>query len=138
LKLGAGDPARAGDIRAASARVVDWYRDQSHPLAKGVDISATVNHNDRTMQATLVVSPGPRAPIGEVELKNAGNSKGEVTVDPRVIRSFIYLEPGEAFSPKKLSDTRRSLTQLPIIGGARVTTPDRLDAEGRIPVFVHV
>lgn len=138
LELGPGDPARAADVRAASVRVVDWYRARSYPLAKGVDISATVDHRDQTMQVTLVVSPGPRAPIGEVELTNAGDRKGEVHVDPRVIRSFIYLEPGEPFSPKKLADTRRSLTQLPIIGGARVTTPDRLDAQGRIPVFVSV
>jgi len=140
LKIGDGDPARAGDLRAASARAVDWYRAQSYPLAKGVDIGATVNHDTRTMAATIVVSPGQMAPIGEVEVRNAGGARPGAgpTVDPRVIRSFIYLEPGEPYSPKKLADTRRSLTQLPILGGVRVTTPDRLDAEGRIPVFVDV
>lgn len=139
LKLSEGAPARAGDLRAASARAVDWYREQSYPLAKGVDIAATVNHDTRTMAATLVVSPGQKAPIGDVELRNTGAPKADgPSVDPRVIRSFIYLEPGEAYSPKKLADTRRSLSQLPILGGVRVTTPDRLDAEGRIPVFVDV
>lgn len=138
LKISDGDPARAGDLRAASARAVDWFRGQSHPLAKGVDITATVNHDTRTMAATLIVAPGPSAPIGDIAVRNTGSKNAGPDVDPRVIRSFIYLEPGEAYSPKKISDTRRSLSQLPILGGVRVTTPDRLDAEGRIPVFVDV
>ena len=39
-----GDPAAASDLRAAEARIVDYFRAESHPLAKVLSIAPVVDH----------------------------------------------------------------------------------------------
>lgn len=130
--LVAGDPARADLVRAAQARVVDYYRRQSRPLTKPVDILATVDHGKRVMDAVIVVDPGVVAPIGEVEVSGAPG------VDHRVIQSFIYAEPGDAYSPQAMSAMRKSVLRIQALSSARIVEGEALDAYGRLPVRVDV
>jgi translocation and assembly module TamA len=125
-----GDPARAVDVRAAQARIVDYYRGQSRPLTKPVDILATVDHAKQVMDATIVVSPGLVAPIGDVTVT------GSPGVDPAVIRSYIYAEPGDAYSPETMASIRKSVLRIQALSSARVTEGEALDAQGRLPVVV--
>ena len=39
-----GDPAAASDLRAAEARIIDWFRNQGRPLAKVQSIAPVVDH----------------------------------------------------------------------------------------------
>lgn len=132
IGLAPGDAARADSVRAAQARVVDFYRRQSRPLTKPVDILATVDHGKRVMDAIIVVDPGVVAPIGEVEVSGAPD------VDPRVIRSFIYAEPGDAYSPQAMSAMRKSVLRIQALSSARIVEGEALDAYGRLPVRVDV
>ncbi len=132
LKLAPGDPARAADLRAAQARIVDHFRARSQPLTKAVDILATVDHQRLTMDATIIVAPGAVAPIGDIALAGAPG------VDPAVVRSFIYAEPGEAYSPQAIADIRKSVLRIPALSSARVTEGQTLDAQGRLPLAVDV
>ena len=54
-----GDPARAAELRAAAAGIVDDFRARSHPLAKSVAIRPVVDHGAATMDVVFVVEPGP-------------------------------------------------------------------------------
>ena len=132
LKLAPGDPARAADLREAQARLVDHFRQRSQPLTKAVDILATVDHRLLTMDATIVVAPGAVAPIGDIALAGAPG------VDPAVVRSFIYAEPGDAYSPQAIADIRKSVLRIPALSSARVTEGAALDAQGRLPLAVDV
>lgn len=132
LGLAPGDPARAESVRAAQGRVIDYYRDQSRPLTRPVDILATVDHAKKTMDATIVVAPGAVAPLGEISVSGAPG------VDPAVIRSYIYAEPGDAYSPQTMASMRKSVLRIQALSSARVVESDKLDAQGRLPVMVDV
>lgn len=132
LRLVPGDPARANAVRDAAARLGDHFRAQSFPLAK-VDIaSAIVRHDQLTLDVTLSVDAGAKAGFGAVTVS------GTKRVDPTVIRSFIYVEPGDPFSPEKLAAMRRSLAQLEILGSTRILEADHLDSDGNLPIDVVV
>ena len=130
--LKAGDPATSASLRAAQASLVDYLRNQSRPLAKVVELRPVVDHATGIMDVTYVVEPGPVAGFGEIGIG------GTVDVPPAVVRSFIYLEPGDPYSPKELADTRKSITSIPAIGSARIKEADKLDANGNLPIFVEV
>jgi len=132
VDLKPGDPARAADIRAAAAGLVDGWRARSHPLAKATRIEATVDHAALTLDAALVIDTGPAAGLGGVTIT------GTRDVPPAVVRSFVYREIGEPYAPKVLDDTRKAVAQIPALGGVRIKEAAQLDAGGRLPLTVEV
>lgn len=132
VKLKPGDPATTAQLRAAQARIADWFRSQSHPLVKVPAPEPVVDHVAHTMDVTYFVAPGPKAGIGEVSLTGPKN------FDQSIVRSFIYLEPGEPYTPKKLDDTRKSISSIPAVGSVRIREADHLDRVGNLPIFVEV
>lgn len=131
-RLDPGDPATAASLRAANAALVDHLRAQSRPLAKVAEIRPVVDHGGRVMDVTFVVEPGPVAGFGDVGIGDTDE------IPPAVVRSFIYLEPGDPYSPKALADTRRSIQSIPAVGGVRIREAEQLDASGNLPIFVEV
>lgn len=132
LKLEPGDPARAADLRAANARLVDYFRDEAHPLVKAPLPQPVVDHAALTMDVTFTVDPGPKAGFGDVALT------GPETFDPSIVRSFIYLEPGQPYSPKALAAMRRSINSIPAVGSVRIREAEQLDPRRNLPIFVEV
>ncbi|MCB1542190.1 MAG: BamA/TamA family outer membrane protein [Rhodoblastus sp.] len=124
-------PARAATVRATQSVWIDQLRAKSYPLARVVDMRPVVDHRLRVMDVAVTIDTGPRAGIGAVTVK------GSPGVDPRVISSFIYLEEGEPYSPKRIADTRNSVSQIEAIGGVRVEDGEKLDANGNLPILVE-
>lgn len=131
-RLKPGDPALSASLRAGRAALVDHLRNQSRPLAKVVDLRPVVDHATRSMDVTYVVEPGPIAGFGEVSIGDTDE------IPAPVVRSFIYLEPGDPYSPKAIADTRKSIATLPAVGGVRIREATALDAAGNLPIFVEV
>lgn len=125
-------PARSAAVLAREAAVVDRLRGLGHPFAKVVARDPVVDDAARVMDVTLTVDPGPEAGLGPVAVRGAEG------VDPGVIRSFIYTEPGDPYSPKALADMRRSLAKVEALGSVRVREGEALDAEGNLPIFVDL
>jgi len=132
VKLGEGDAARASDIRATEAAVIDHFRGQSYPLVKATRIQPTVYHRDGVVDVLYTVNPGPKAPIGTVTVT------GKSDVDPAVVRSFIYIRHGDPYSPKVLDDTRKSVLQLPAISSIRIREGEELDPDGTLPLTAEI
>ena len=133
IKLAPGDPARAADIRAGRAALVDWFRGKGHPLAKATATKPVVFHDKQVMDVAIAIDPGPRAAFGKVRIT------GQSQVDPRVVRSHVYIEPGMLYSPRKLAEARQSiLGGLPAISSVRIREAKTLDANGRLPIDVDV
>ncbi|MCO5092807.1 autotransporter assembly complex family protein [Bosea sp. (in: a-proteobacteria)] len=131
-RLNAGDPATAAALRAAQAALVDHMRAQSRPLARVVELRPVVDHAAGIMDVTYVLAPGPLAGFGEIAIGQTDE------IPPEVVRSFIYLEPGDPYSPKALADTRRSIATIPAIGSVRIREGEKLDGAGNLPIFVEV
>ncbi|HXT07572.1 MAG TPA: BamA/TamA family outer membrane protein [Roseiarcus sp.] len=132
VALRPGDAAAADAIRGAEARIVDFYRSRSRPLARIAKVAPVVDHPAHAMDLTLVVDPGPVAAIGPIKLS------GPKSFDPLIARSFLYLKPGDPYSPAALSDARQDMRQLPAVGAVRIKEADKLDAQGQLPLSVDV
>ncbi|WP_372441170.1 autotransporter assembly complex protein TamA [Microvirga arvi] len=132
VKIKPGDPARSADILAAEARIVDHFRSQSRPFAKVQQQNPVVFHPAQAMDVTLGIDPGPRAGIGAITIQGAEN------VDPAVVRSFIYTEPGDPYSPAALASMRKSISQIEALSSVRIREAETLDAYGNLPLFVEI
>lgn len=135
VALAPGDRAQTADILAAQARIVDHFRAASRPFAKVTRVDPVVDHPSAAVDLTLAVDPGVVAPLGEIAVKSPPG------VDPAVVRSFIYAEPGDPYSPKALTSIRRSVAQIEALSSVRIRAPAEpsgLDAQGRIPLLVEV
>ncbi|SCZ07380.1 autotransporter assembly complex protein TamA [Microvirga guangxiensis] len=132
VKIKPGDPARAADIVAAQARIVDHFRAQSRPFAKVTGQTPVVVHPARIMDLSLSVDPGPQAGIGAIAVRGAEN------VDPAVVRSFIYTEPGDPYSPAALASMRKSILNIEALSSVRIREGESLDAYGNLPLFVDI
>ncbi|HTK13970.1 MAG TPA: autotransporter assembly complex family protein [Xanthobacteraceae bacterium] len=132
VPVASGDPARSTDLAAAQAAVIDYFRGQSYPLAKARDASPLVDHRAHAMDITFVIDRGPKAPFGPVAVHGKSN------VDPRVVRSYIYIEPGDPYSPDTIARTRKSVLTIPAISSIRIREPDHLDANGQLPIVADV
>ena len=127
-----GDAAAAADLRAAQARIVEHFRALGHPFAKIESIAPVVDHAADVMDVTLVYAPGPFVPFGEATLV------GPKSFDPAIARSYLYIEPGDPYSPKALDDARKSIRKIPAAGDVRITETSKLDAYGRLPLQIGV
>ncbi len=132
IKLKAGGPARAADVRTAQAALIDHFRAQSFPLTKVVKVSPTVFHPLEVMDVDIRVDTGPKAPFGPVTVSGKSN------VDPAVVRSMIYIEPGDPYSPKAIAASRKSVLKLPAISSVRMREAEHLDANGQLPINANV
>jgi translocation and assembly module TamA len=132
VRLKPGDPAAAADLRAVQARIVDYFRKEGRPLAKVASIAPVVDHAAHVMDVTFTVDPGPVAPFGEATMNGPHN------FNPAIARSFLYIYPGEPYSPLAVAGARNSIRQIPAVGGVRITEGTALDAYGRLPYTVDV
>jgi len=132
VKLKSGDPARAADIRAAETALVDHFRSLSYPLTKVAKVRPVVFHRDDAMDVEIAIDTGPRAAFGAVTVS------GQSNVDPKVVRSMIYIEPGDPYSPAAVAASRKSVLKLPAISSVRMREPNRLDANGQLPIDAEV
>src|SRR4029077_14636035 len=108
------------------------FRARGHPFAKVVQRDPVVDHRSKTLAVTLVVDPGLRAGIGSVAVR------GTRDVDPAAVRSLIYAEPGDPYSPKSVADVRKSVARIEALGSVRVREAEALDPQGNLPLFVDV
>ncbi len=127
-----GTSARSATVLAREAAIVDALRARGHPFAKVVSRDPVVDDAARTLDVTFTVEPGPVAGLGAVTVR------GTEGLDPAVVRSFIYTEPGDPYSPKALSDMRRALAKVEALGSVRIREGEALDADGNLPIFVDV
>jgi translocation and assembly module TamA len=131
-RVDADVPARSATVLAREARIVDHFRAQGHPFAKAIRRDPVVDDTAHVMDVTFTIDPGPIAHLGPVSVSGAPG------IDPATIRSFIYAEPGDPYSPQAVAAIRRSVARIEGIGGVRVREGTALDADGNLPLFVDV
>ena len=132
VRLKPGDSAAAAELRAAQARIVDYFRKEGRPLARVASVAPVVDHAAHVMDVTFTFDLGPIAPFGEATMN------GPHTFNPAIARSFLYIQPGDPYSPRAIEDARNTIRQIPAVGGVRITEGTALDAYGRLPYTVDV
>ena len=130
--LRSGDAASSADLRSAQARIIDYFRGGGRPLAKIPSIAPVVDHSAHTMDVTLTIDTGPIAAFGDATLV------GPQHFDPAIVRSFLYVRPGDPYSPQALSDAKTSIREIPAVGSVRITEATKLDANGNLPYRIDI
>ena len=125
-------PARAATLVGLQTQWLDELRGKSYPLARIKATSARVDHNAHAVDASVTLDTGPRAGIGRL---NVNTPPG---IHEEIIRSYMYVEEGEDYSPEKLAAIRKSIARIEAVGSVRVEDGDKLDAKGNLPILVSV
>ena len=128
-----GDPAVASDLRAAEARIVDYFRKQSpaagEDSARSPRSSITRRH---TMDVTSTVDPGPIAPFGDATIRRAQHVRSSH-------RALVPLYPaGRSLFAAGACRCEKSIREIPAVGGVRITEGTTLDAFRRLPYQIDV
>jgi translocation and assembly module TamA len=84
------------------------------------------------MDVTIVADPGPVGGIGDISIH------APPTIPESIIRSFIYLQAGEPYSPEALERTKTSVRSIPAVGSARFTEKSFLDPHSDLPLDLEV
>ncbi len=132
LGLVQGAPARADTVINAESEIVDQAKDGGRAFAKADNRRIIVDREAQTMDVTLNIDPGPLTPFGNVDFQGA---KG---IDEDWLEKRVNLTAGEAYSPERLRDARKSLTDTGLFSTVRAITPESLDGEDQLPVTFDV
>ena len=125
-------PARTDLLVSLALKIRRRFQEQGHPYVKIADPAPVIDHRNRTIGIRLAVTPGPRAPIGPIGVS------GTKSVPEKVVRSFIYVEPGVLYSPKRMAEIKQSVGRIEALGGVRVRPAERLGPDGSVPIDVNV
>lgn len=132
LGIAPGDPAVAGDVLAAGARLLTALRDAGHALAKVPPPEALLHPGAHTLDVIFHVAAGPRVDLGAVRVS------GLTRLHEAWLRRRLGLVPGQRYSPAAISGARQALADTGLFTTVRVDPAQALDAEGRLPVAVTV
>ncbi len=133
LGLVAGEPAIAEAVVTAENQLLREAREAGRGLAKLGDRQALVDLDQKTMDVTLVLQPGPETTLGEVTFS------GLEDVNESFARKQIPWEPGVTlFSPQEIETFRNALSGDRIFSGIRIQVAEETAPDGSLPVSVDL
>jgi translocation and assembly module TamA len=132
LGLKPGAPARAADVLAAQARLLDALQSEGYALAKVQPPAVIEDPAADSLDVTYRVTSGPRVNFGKISVN------GLHAVHRDFVERRLLIHPGAQFSPQAVEKARADLVSLGVFSSVLAKTSDRLDAQGRIPVEFDV
>lgn len=105
VKLPTGAPAIASDVLAAVDRVLDAYHDSGYPFAAVASTRYTVDHDQRTLEADLLVNTGDFVRMGKLV------PQGAPTVRSEFVESMRTWKLGQPWSQSRVEALQESLRQ---------------------------
>lgn len=132
LALKPGAPARAADVLAARARLLDALRARGHALAKVEAPVAMLDAPGEALDVTFPVEAGPRVDLGRIDIRGLGR------MHEAFVRRRLLLHPGERYDPAAIERAREDLASIGVFCAVQIDPALALDADGRLPVQVQV
>ncbi|MDX6750039.1 autotransporter assembly complex family protein [Geminicoccaceae bacterium 1502E] len=128
LGLREGEPARAQTVLDAEQKLLREARQAGRALAKVGERDAVIDRDQRTMDLTIRMTPGPQLDYGAIVFE------GTEDIDERFLRRRVPVRSGERYDPDDLAAARDSLAETGLFTTIRIKTPEAVDEEGRLPV----
>ncbi|WP_119299631.1 autotransporter assembly complex protein TamA [Dongia deserti] len=125
-------PARAADIMAERDRLLNAVLAQGYPFASVNLEPAVVDHEDRSVSVHYVVDSGPPATLGDIRVK------GLDRVDADFVNRRVAKFEGRSYAPSEIASLRDDLRSLDVFESVKITTAERVDEAGRLPVDIEV
>ncbi|MFG1349344.1 autotransporter assembly complex family protein [Xanthobacter autotrophicus] len=132
LGLEPGESARADRVVRAEAVLVDFWRERGHPFARLTGKDVVADHATHRLNVTLLIETGPVATFGTFTVSGAD------FLPPNFIEDRVEIPPGTPYSPDRLTRLRKRLLTIQAIASVRLREGERLDAQGRLPIFIEV
>lgn len=132
LSLKPGEPADAATIIATEDEILGQVKDRGYALAGVARKEVLIDHATREAHVTFVVEPGPLTRMGRVRF--AGTDK----VNIAYLQKRVPFEPGDPYTPAKVSALRDRLTGLGTFNSVRIKPATALDANGELDFEVDV
>jgi translocation and assembly module TamA len=127
-----GQPARTETLATTASAITTHIRELGHPFARIADPEPVIDHRTHVVALDLVLSEGPQARIGAASISKTDG------IDPRVIRSHLYLDDPTLYSPRRIAEIRRSIGRIEAVGSVRVREGETLAPDGTLPVDIEV
>ncbi len=132
LELRQGEPALAQEVLDAETELLRRAKNQGHPFAAIEPRQVIVDYDNRAMDVTLRVKPGPVVPIARPTIK------GDEKLSEAFLRARTDLKAGQTYSAGAIDAARQSLIDTNLFSVVRVSTGEAVDDQGRLPVTVDL
>ena len=128
------DPFSMEDVHASEDAFLLWLRGESYAIA---EVRSVVDAfaDEKAVDVTLIVTPGPEAVFGDVQIS------GLERVKERYVRRHISMEPGALWNGRQVQKTKRAIYGMGVFTMVTVTPAlqgDRRDEDGRLIVDVNL
>lgn len=134
-----GEPAEADKVLAAVDEIPQSLHRSGYPEADVASTRYTLNKRRKTLNADVVINPGPAAVMGEATIRGTDNVK------PEYLQKLVTWQQGEPWDERRIQAYRRELQSLGLFRFVNVkaapSSQGRADREGdplRLPVLVDV
>ena len=126
-----GQPALSGMVRDAAVAGVDGWRGQGHAKAAVAEQEVTADHAGATLDAAIMLEPGPRLRFGSLAVEGAQRMRAG-----RVIR-IAGLPEGDVYSPQDIDRAAERLRRTGVFRSVTLTEGEVV-APDLLPVTVTV
>ena len=130
LGLVAGTVARAPLVVAAEQKLKAALAAKGFPFARIAGRKAVIDRDDRSMDVTYILDPGPAVRLGVARLS------GLDSVDAELVRGRIGWSPGEPYRPELIEKTRAALSALGVFASVGLEVDKTPNADGSHDVAV--
>jgi outer membrane protein insertion porin family len=122
------DPAIATEVEATAS---DRLRESGHPHALVV-ATPKINPLDATVKIELVITPGPVARIGTIDVR--GNDRATDTF----LRSRAALEMGRLFRASDIREAERRILKTGLFRVVKVIPQEMQEGQTEVPILIEV
>ena len=127
-----GELARSGVVLLAERLSVEAWRQQGHAKAEVIERRVEAAHDSDTLDATLVVEPGPRAAYGPTSVQ------GTDRMDPGFVAYMADLPVGQEFDPDDIKRANTRLARLDVFRAQRIEEGAAIGGRRALPISVIV
>ena len=127
-----GEVARSSAVLRAERLAIEAWRQQGYPAAAATARDVVADHDTRTVDVAIRITPGPRAAVGPVRVTGAER------MQPDFIVRQTGLQPGEEYDPDDVARAERRLSRLEVFRTARVEGELPVGSDGTLPFTVTV
>ncbi len=134
LGITLGQPGKAEYFRQASEKALNQLQKHGYPFAKvkpGGD-RIVVDRVAKTIQAAFLISPGPLARFGKVQMDNVAG------VAPEFLKARLQWKEGDIYNEEKILDTVEALYNTRLFKNIKIIHEDALDPKtGLLNIYIR-
>lgn len=127
-----GEVARSGIVRRAARRALANWRALGHPKAGVADQAIVADHDNRRIDVSLDIAPGPPARFGAIIVEGAAD------VDQGFIRAQSGLKPGDPYRPAAIAEGKERLARLDVFNVIKIEEAETISPDGTLQITIIV